>query len=108
MAVAAVVGGILAVGGGIAYEDISSDARDRANQARKEAYDQNQALLTEQRNMKEKEQRVSNETRMAEQALARQRALAAKAQGRSGTILTTPLGVAQPGATTGAKTILGS
>lgn len=107
MAVAAIAG-VAAIGGAIWQEDVQSDAHDNARDARIKQGEANAKILQEQKSMKAREESVATGTRMRDQALARQRALAASAQGRNGTILTSPLGVTQASQTTGTKTILGS
>ena len=107
--IAAVAAGVALTGSAVAYEAASSDARDNANDAKRQAAEQNAKLLQSQRDQVTKEENIASQTKMREQSMARQRALASKAQGRSGTILTSPLGVtgAAPNAA-GGKTILGT
>ncbi len=105
---AAIVAGVAAVGGAIFAEDQASDAHDNARDAKIKQGEMNNKILQEQKGLRAKEESVAQGTRLRDQAMARQRALAANAQGRNGTILTSPLGVTQASQTTGTKTILGS
>jgi len=96
--------------GGTAYQiHASEEASNKADaQARKQEAHQSKALEEQKKQQETLEAKMAEEENVANRNTARhrQRALAAGAQGRSDTILTSPLGATGPIATAG-KTLLG-
>lgn len=104
---AAIAIGSILIGG--YTESVTSDARDEAFEQKKKTEEKQTALVAETKDR----EKVEEVTQQRSNARLRQRALASGTQGRSSTILTSPLGI--PGGSgaggqpaPGGKTLLGS
>ena len=91
-----------------AKRNIVDNPKFRAEEVANKAASANAATLARQKQLSDQATNRVNQNRARQSALQRQRNLAAQAQGRSSTILTSPLGLTVDGPTTGTKTILGS
>lgn len=110
---AAVTSAVIA-GAGLAYSAYSTERqRSDAVKQRDEQKAKQRKIESESKTRQENEESVQAANKARDKAAKRQKALAANAQGRSSTILTSPLGGAsdQPGqaagAQSGGKTLLG-
>lgn len=100
--------GAAASAGGAAYQAVEAHSarQDAKRQAEQQAAEQNR-LLEEEKKRQAEQESADAERVATQQARQRQRALAGGAQGRAGTILTSPLGVMGEAQTAG-KTLLGA